>query len=272
MNERQRLTVETARRKEYRPLFGMGRGIEDLSEFPGWDRFKPFAANYLTDNSWVVDIGGGAWPSADPDEARNIRTVLVDIDGDEISYAEGRYTVAVETDATAGSAEIQAAMQGEGADIVLSHMLIEHVKEPDKLHRTIYDILKPGGLAVHAYPIPNNLPLAANALLPESVSRLLVRLAQPHREIEKSEGKFPAYYRRCHLPSARARRYFEGLGFEVEVHTAFAGHGYFRRVPVAALLERISRRISVRLQIPFVTFGLIVLRKADDAVFGEGRT
>jgi SAM-dependent methyltransferase len=261
--------VMQARRRGTAPRFGLGRAIEDVSAFPGWERFGPFVRQFVADGAWVVDLGGGAWPKVDPEPERGVRTVLVDIDEAEIEWAAGNYTRAVVADATTQSELILDALDGGGADLVLSHMFLEHITRPDALHRTILDILKPGGRAIHAYPIPNNLPLVANALLPERVSRALVRLMQPARKIEAAEGKFPAFYKRCHPPSRRARDYFHALGFRIESHTAFAGHGYFNRLPPAAALESVTRRAAIALQFPLVSFCILVLSKPGDANRGR---
>jgi SAM-dependent methyltransferase len=164
-------------------------------------------------------------------------------------------------DATAPT-EAFVALVGRGAfDLAASHMFLEHVRDPDAVHRNLYAALRPGGRAVHAYPVRNNLPLAANAALPEAVSRRIVRIAQPERDLAGSLGKFPAFYRRCHAPSARARRYFEGFGFEVERHEGYAGHDYYRRVPLLGALERLNRRLVVAAQAPWICFAVLVLRK-----------
>lgn len=237
------------------------RPIEPLEKFPGWASYPGFVSRYVGDGFVVLDLGGGAYPTIGSDPARGVISVLADIDSSELAKAETKYDRTICVDATAPLAEFAQTVGEADYDVILSHMFVEHVRLPDAVHRNCYAALRPGGRAIHAYPINNNLAMGLNSLLPESVSREIIKVAQPHRDLAGRDGKFPAYYRRCYSPSARARKYFEGFGFEVENHHAFTGHGYFARIPVVRELERFSRKIAVAFQIPLVTYGLIVLRK-----------
>lgn len=237
------------------------RSIEFLYNFPGWSAFPDFIMKFLEDGFLTLDLGGGANPMITRDPARGIRSVLADIDAQELAKAEAKYDRTVCVDATA---PCDAFVEKVGAgvfDLIVSHMFLEHVREPDAVHRNCFAALRPGGRAIHAFPINNNLALGLNTLLPEALSRRIVRFAQPARDIDGRKGKFPAYYRRCHSPSSRSRKYFESFGFEIEMHQAFSGHGYFSRLPVLRDMERLSRHAAVALQAPLVTCGILVLRK-----------
>lgn len=229
--------------------------------FPGWAAYPDFIKGYVEDGFQTLDLGGGANPMIARDPARGVCSVLADIDAEELAKAEEKYDRTVCVDATAPR-DVFVDRIGEGAyDLIVSHMFLEHVREPDAVHRNCFAALRPGGRAIHAYPINNNLALGLNALLPEALSRRLVRLAQPKRDIDGRKGKFPAYYRRCHSPSARSKAYFESFGFEIERHQAFSGHGYFSRLPILRQVERASRHVAVALQAPLVTCAILVLRK-----------
>lgn len=100
-----------------------------------------------------------------------------------------------------------------------------------------------------------------NKVLPESVSTLLVRLAQPNRDINGHQAKFPAFYKLCGSPSARLARTFEELGYVVVEHSGFVGHSYYERFPVLRDIERISRPYVAAANLPIVSGVLLRLRR-----------
>ncbi len=241
----------------------LARRVHDYDSFPGWARFPDLVASMIEPRAdfAALDIGGGAHPMVAPELAARISYTLLDIDPGELAKASTVYDRRICADATMPTDRFTAIVGASAYDLVFSHMFPEHVQDPAMVHRNIFATLKPGGRAVHAFPLPNNLPLAANYALPEAASRKIVRLVQPGRDLEGGGGKFPAYYRGCFSPGPRARRWFESFGWEVERHDGFAGHLYYDRVPGLSTLERLGRRIAVATQIPWICFGLVVLRK-----------
>ncbi|SEA80508.1 Methyltransferase domain-containing protein [Rubrimonas cliftonensis] len=240
------------------------RSIEPVDQFPGSASHPGFIGSYVDDDFEVLGLGGGAYPTIAGDPARGVISVLADIDPAELAKAETRFDRTICVDATAPLREFVRTVGEARYDLILSHMFVEHVRDPVAVHRNCHAALPPGGRAIHAYPINNNLAMGLNSVLPERVSREILKIAQPNRDLAGRDGKFPAYYKRCHSPSARSKRYFEGLGFEVESRHVFSGHGYFARLPVLRDLERLSRRVVVALQLPLVTYGIVVLRKPTD--------
>jgi SAM-dependent methyltransferase len=146
-------------------------------------------------------------------------------------------------------------------DLVFSHMFLEHIRDPAAVHQNVRSMLKPGGIAIHMFPSPNNLPLILNRLVPEFVSRMLVGAAQPDRDLGGIEGKFPAFYKFCGAPSHRLRAVYESFGFEVVEHVGYIGHDYYLRFPILRDVERRARRSLVRLSVPLTSVVLLVLRK-----------
>jgi SAM-dependent methyltransferase len=241
--------------------------IYNTTDFPGWRRFPAFLSSFLSTDKEIniLDIGGGAnpmmWTIAQP----NMLCDLLDIDEKEIAKAGGAYNNVFCIDATVDSETFSNAVGNQRYDVVFSHMFLEHIRRPDNLHKNIHLVLKPGGYSIHAYPTNRNLPLALNTLLPEFISRGLVSRLQATRDLEGRLGKFPAYYRKCFPPSARAERYFNSLGYEVVLHHGYAGHGYYSRIPLLRSLERIHRTAVVAAQIRWIVFSILVLRKPTNA-------
>jgi SAM-dependent methyltransferase len=243
----------------------MTKVIFDFSEFPGWLRFDAFLESFVVAGPkfQVLDLGGGANPMLKRSAPQRTGYDLLDVDQRELSKASLTYDRIICVDATGPNEAFLAAIGDKRYDLVFSHMFLEHIQEPDQLHKNVFAALKPGGRAIHAYPCPTNIPLAINAALPEKITRMMLRFARPKRDLDGKQGKFPAYYRKCYPSSSQSRTYFEELGYHVESHKGFAGHLYYERVPVLRDLEKIHRKFVVATQVPWVCFSLLVLRKPD---------
>ena len=240
-------------------------GAARIEEFPGWDRAPKFLGDLILASGarTVADIGGGANPML-PAEfvAEHVREyALVDISKDELEKAPSVYTSRIQADLGADNDSFVARFDGRRYDLVFSHMFLEHIVDPDKVHRNLYSILNDGGLAVHMMPSHYNFPLMLNYLLPERVSHALVKVAQPNRDLAGSVGKFPAYYRMCGVPDRKSRALLKSIGYEVLTHSSFVGHDYYARVPLLSRLERGFRNVAVRLGLPLAGAILLVLSK-----------
>jgi SAM-dependent methyltransferase len=237
--------------------------VFDTADFPGWGRFPGLIGSYIRPRPdfSVLDVGGGANPMLSAETAAGLRYTLLDIDEAELAKASPVYDKLVCADAGMPTPAFTECVGAAEYDLVYSHMFLEHVTDPDQVHRNIFAALKPGGFCIHAYPINNNIPLAVNYILPDGLSRWILRIVQPSRDLDGKVGKFPAYYRRCHSPSTSARRYYEQFGYEVVRHDGFAGHEYYARIPVLRLLAEKHQRFVVAAQIPWICFSLLVLRR-----------
>jgi len=140
-------------------------------------------------------------------------------------------------------------------------MLLEHIRDVRQAHLNIHRILRPGGIAIHYYPTPYNLPLIINRWLPSGWSYALLRLWEPSRDFSGKLGKFPAYYDLCGLPGARLTRLLESFGYEVQEHTGYIGHFYYVGIPVLEQAELLLRRALLWLQLPMTSTSLLVLRR-----------
>jgi SAM-dependent methyltransferase len=213
----------------------------------------------------IADIGGGANPLLDDALIREngIEYTMLDISQVELEKAPAHYRK-IQVDVTAPLEEFCARVGREEFDLVCSRDFLEHVRDPLRVHQNVYAALKPGGLAVHFYPSPNCLPLFLNRLLPERLSHLLLRIAQPRRDLDGYQRKFPAYYAMCGPPSESLHVKYRKLGFDVIRHTGFIGHDYYERLPVARQVESALRPALCKAGIPLISRTILVLRKRSE--------
>jgi SAM-dependent methyltransferase len=241
-----------------------GPALDLIDNFPSDEKAGALLRKIITEHNYkrIADIGGGAKPMLDNEFIRQngILYFLIDQSPTELEKAAPIYDK-IEADATGGNDAFQKQIGGRKFDLIFSHMFLEHIEDPMQAHRNFYGALNPGGRCVHIYPSPNNLPLTLNRLLPEAISRYLLKVAQPGRDLEGSQRKFKAYYRMCGAPNPALSAAFEKIGYAVEIHTGYVGHPYYERFGPAAALEKRLRKIVHRLQLPLTAGCLLVLEK-----------
>jgi SAM-dependent methyltransferase len=238
--------------------------LENIENFPSFERAAPFLKQMILAHNYksIADIGGGANPLLDEQFiAKNkIEYFLLDNSVSELKKAGAHYKT-IEADATSHDDEFRRHTADRKFDLIVSHMLLEHLDNPLQAHRNFYNALNPDGRCVHIYPSPNNLPLALNRLLPQAVSACLLKLAQPGRDLGGARRKFKAYYRMCGAPSRTLTAAFEALGYTVVQHTGYVGHTYYERCKPVAALERRLRTLILKFQWPCTCGCLLVLDK-----------
>lgn len=155
-------------------------------------------------------------------------------------------------------------------DVILSRYVLEHVVDPAAFHRGIAGLLAARGRAVHLFSTLYAWPFVANRLLPEFCSRPLLSALQPHRRLEPSGEKFPAYYRWCRGPTRGQMRRFASAGLAVERMCGFFGHsgdaveggGYLDRLGwIARRHARLARWLVDHPQPWLTAHALVALRK-----------
>jgi hypothetical protein len=238
--------------------------IERTEAFPGFLGMRPFVKELALHHRFksVVDIGGGANPKLDEPFVRehNIDYYLLDISKSELDKASSFYNK-ICVDICAPVEVFHSAIGDRRFDFFCSHMLLEHIKAPHLAHCNIFAALLPGGLSLHLYPSPNNIPLFINKITPEWLSSWMLNMVQPHRANVGKFGKFPAYYRLGGKSAQFIRSYFGKIGYEVVCHTGFVGHDYYRRIPVLREIERMMRGPLTSAGIRWTSFELLLLRK-----------
>jgi SAM-dependent methyltransferase len=206
----------------------------------------------------VAELGGGANPILGdaqlwwfvPDR------VVFDIAADELSKADCNVEKRV--------ADLCSPISDENGayDMVFSRTLCEHLPDPRTFHENCFHLLRHGGVAVHIFPTLFAMPFLINWLLPETLSRSVLRLVWPGRLSDPKTNKFPAYYRWCTGPTRRTLQRYESVGFGIEEWNGSFGHDYYRRVPMLNAAEEAKSRLLLRHPVPWLTsYALIVLRK-----------
>lgn len=238
--------------------------LDVIENFPGWDRAPALLEKEILQRRlrFVADLGGGANPMLPESvvRARQLEYCVLDISPAELAKAP-RYCDKIQIDIAAAPGEFRTKVPLDRFDLVFSHMFLEHVKDPAQAHENIHAMLRPGGIAIHFYPSPNNLPLALNRLIPQGLSERLVRIAQPQRDLAGVQGKFPAYYQMCGNPSRGLHARFEQMGYRVIQHTGFIGHSYYSRFPIVREVELALRRVLVGARLPLTSAMLLILEK-----------
>lgn len=189
----------------------------------------------------ILELGGGRRPSFRlADMPANLRSYTVnDISEAELSLVPDGYDKACFD--VAGDAS---AFEGR-YDVVFSRFLAEHVKDGRAMHRNVYKVLKPGGVAFHLIPTLYALPFVINRLLPERIGQKVLDVLSPRREISP---KFPAYYSQCYGDSRTMRRLFKDIGYErVEIRN-FYGHFYYETIPGLRDIEAWFSKLAGRRQ------------------------
>lgn len=211
-----------------------------------WEHFKSTVAELIASypRPDVIEIGGGRSPQFLPDELpANVASYTInDISARELdlapaAWAKAHFDVCGDLDPLPGP-----------YDVAFSRMLAEHVPDGRRFHANILRLLKPGGTAFHFLPTLYAPPFVLNKLLPESLTRPILRAFFPDRD-DRGTPKFPAHYSMCTGRSERLIRRYQSIGYErVDVRTFF-GHNYFTRVPLLRELDRALSRCAWRHEI-----------------------
>jgi SAM-dependent methyltransferase len=205
----------------------------------------------------VAELGGGANPVVgSPDWEFVSERVVLDISDTELAKGPS------------GLEKRQVDLCGpvserDRYDLVFSQMLCEHLTDASSFHRNCFQMLRPGGRAVHFFPTLYALPYVVNRVVPDGLSTRLLDLVQPGlRSNEGKLGKFPAYYNWCKGPLPGAMAHFQSVGFEIEAWQAAFGHSYYKRLPWLDRIEQAKARLLIRHPVnQLTTFACITLRK-----------
>ena len=203
----------------------------------------------------VCEVGAGRSPLLEVEDVRRLGLdyTLVDISAAELSQAPAGFKTLCLDICSVQSEQIR-----ERFDFLFSKMVAEHVRSGEAMHRNVYAMLKPGGVAFHFFPTLYHPAFVANYLLPEIVSRPIVRRFRPHHV------KFHARYSKCFGPTRRMRDFLIGLGYDIVYHRAFYGTWYFKKVPLLRSLDGALSSWAARRRSPYLTsFAYLALRKPE---------
>jgi hypothetical protein len=212
----------------------------------------------------VCEIGGGRHPLLSLEQVGRlgIEYTVMDVSSDELELApDGYHSLCFDV------CDPQVAALGERFDLVLSRMVAEHVTDGATMHRNVFRLLRPGGLAFHFFPTLYTPVFLANRLLPERVARVVQR-----RVADRDQPKFPAHYSMCRGPTPRMVATLEAIGYEVQEYRPFYGTDYLKYIPVLGTIDAAIAAWAARRRNPYMTsYAFLLLRKPRATANGSAR-
>jgi len=206
----------------------------------------------------VCDVGGGARPllHLPQVERYGLHYVVTDVSAEQLERAAAGYRREQADILDAAAVERLVSTHGP-FDAVFSRWTAEHMRDGELFHRHVFELLRPGGTAVHLFPTLYALPFLLNRVLPPSLSSGVLFRACPARH-----AKFRPYYSWCRGPTRRQLARVRSVGFAVERYTGYFGHAFYRRIRPLAAAERAFTGVMVDHPVPALTsFALVVLRR-----------
>jgi hypothetical protein len=210
------------------------------------------------------DVGGGANPivSARKIEQLGLDYVILDDSPGELDKAPAGYETY--SASVLDSRRVSELVAERGTfDVVTSRWAAEHMPDGRAFHRQVFDMLRPGGAAVHLFPTLYSPVFLLNRILPSALSTaLLERGSAGGRAEDGRHAKFRSYYSWCRGPSTRQIDRLNRVGFTVERYIGFFGHGYYRRVkPIDRLHRSVTDVLLAHPLSSMTSFALVVLRR-----------
>jgi SAM-dependent methyltransferase len=188
--------------------------------------------------------------------ARRLIHTILDISQDELEKAPTHYEK-IRADITA-----PVLAMGGTFDLVASAFVAEHVRSPRTFHRNVWNMLRPGGVALHLLPTLYTLPFAFNRVMPAMITERLLLHSQSFRNPEGRHGKFRAYYRWCRGPTRRQLVRLEDVGFAVIAYTGYFGHGYYVNLGPLHRIEQAKARALIRREaLNLTSYALVLLQR-----------
>jgi 2-polyprenyl-3-methyl-5-hydroxy-6-metoxy-1,4-benzoquinol methylase len=181
----------------------------------------------------ICEVGGGRSPLFAVDDVAELDLdyTVLDVSAAELALASSHYTKVIGDICSLRSDDSRIGSY----DLVFSHMLAEHVSSGEAMHRNIFRLLRPGGIAFHFFPTLFSPAFVANKLLPEWMAQWTLRIVYRGRQHYE---KFPAKYSWCYGPSPRRNQKFMALGYTVLDYRPFYGTEYLQFLPGARQLEQ----------------------------------
>jgi SAM-dependent methyltransferase len=181
----------------------------------------------------LLEIGGGRGPLLTPAEAEEagIELTVNDIDARELSLAPAEFHKAQFDIA----GEVAPDLEGE-FDLIISRMVVEHVRNAPRAWKNMRDLLAPGGVALAFHPTLYAPPFVINWLMPESLTARVLRFFFPFRH-DGGYPKFPARYEMCFTIPSKVEPILKECGFSQVLIAPFWRHGYFRHIPLLRELD-----------------------------------
>jgi SAM-dependent methyltransferase len=175
----------------------------------------------------VLEIGGGRGPLMTPREAADagIAYAVNDVDARELAKGPAEFEK-VQFDV---AGDVDPALIGR-FDLVISRMVMEHVRDAKRAWTNISGLLAPGGVAFAFHPTLYAPPFLVNWLAPEALTAPVLRFFFTDRH-DADYPKFPARYDLCTAEPAVIEPALRRAGFRHVLSAPFWGDRYFRHLP-----------------------------------------
>ena len=234
------------------------RAVED---FPGWDSAVDLLR--LMIERWnprtVFEIGSGANPTLGNDDVNGygLRYITSDRNQNELSRADPVYEARC-VDLENGP--LPPDLLGR-CDLIFSRMVNEHIRDGRRYHANIFDMLSPGGVAVHAFSTRHTLLFLLGHLMPARLGNGLFNLLAPRGRRRDNNAHACHGWSRGPMPRALMR--FRQLGYDVVSYDGYFGQlRHRRRAPLLRGLDQARSRLLLRFRSPlFCSYATVVLRK-----------
>jgi SAM-dependent methyltransferase len=175
----------------------------------------------------LLEIGGGRRPLLSPEQARaaGIAYTVNDISSRELAFGPPEFARA-EFD-VAGA--VDPALYGRH-DLIISRMVMEHVRDASRAWANMAALLAPGGVALAFHPTLYAPPFMINRLIPETLTAPVLKYFFADRH-DGDFPKFPARYDLCRADPAVVEPALRRAGFGEVLTAPFWGDRYFRHLP-----------------------------------------
>jgi SAM-dependent methyltransferase len=222
----------------------------DSSERWAWDEYRPLALELARmqrgarrrsgERVRMLEIGGGRGPMFTPAqaEAAGIALTVNDIDAHELAMAPAEHEKAHFDIAD----DIDPALRGS-FDLIVSRMVMEHVRDARRAWANMAALLAPGGVVMAFHPTLYAPPFLINLMLPEALTARVLRIFFPNRH-DEDYPKFPARYDLCYADPRRVGPVLKACGFSEILIAPIWGHGYFRSLPGLRELDATTQRLA----------------------------
>ncbi|MEM9544417.1 MAG: methyltransferase domain-containing protein [Bacteroidota bacterium] len=224
--------------------------IQTLEFNVAYDRYYNEIQNSLFPNIEILEVGGGAHPSLT--ERVELSYTIADPDENELEKAPN--------DVIKKNASVETLNPTQQYDLILTKMVLEHVKNPEAFHQKIFDLLKFDGKVIHFFACRNSMPSLVNRFISEEFGNRILKWIG-NRDLNDSP-KYPAYYLKTKGYNRGQFNFFTGQGFSIKKYHSFVGHKYFKKIPVLGALERLYSKVLLLLGLRcMATVALVVLVK-----------
>ena len=175
----------------------------------------------------LLEIGGGRRPLLTPQQAQaaGITYTVNDISARELELGPQEFSRALFD--VAGGVDPE---EHGGHDLIISRMVMEHVRDAARAWANMANLLVPGGVALAFHPTLYAPPFVINWLIPDRLTAPVLKFFFSDR-YDGGFPKFPARYDLCIADPRVIEPALNQAGFREALSAPFWGDRYFRHFP-----------------------------------------